>query len=159
MSRAGLRPASELVADLLTSWAAMEFCLSRSILFANSSLACLRPARELLSQSIARHVKYTRACYVTLFPYNSLESGTPEAEKLFSYTAKKEKNPYKHVPVAVINRELQCASRGNGRLRRATLYSSNRATNVYNNSADHRRVDADSSLRLHELQRNKRKSV
>ena len=39
----------ELVADLLVSWTAMEFCLSRAILFASSSLRGLRPAREPVS--------------------------------------------------------------------------------------------------------------
>jgi len=37
-------PARELVCDLLASWTAMEFCLSRAIRLASSSLAGLQPA-------------------------------------------------------------------------------------------------------------------
>jgi len=43
-SRPGMRPASDLVADLLATWTAMEFCLSRAILLASSSLAARRAA-------------------------------------------------------------------------------------------------------------------
>ena len=42
--RAGHTPASELVTHLLATWTAMEFCLSRAILLASSSLAGRRAA-------------------------------------------------------------------------------------------------------------------
>ena len=48
-------PARELVCDLLASWTAMEFGLSRAILLASSSLAGLRPARELVAYLLASY--------------------------------------------------------------------------------------------------------